>query len=834
MRELQYALRQLRRRLGFSAAIIVLFAVGLGATTAIFSLFYQLLRQPLPVPEPDRLVNLVSPGEKWGSTSCGTAGSCDYVFSYPMFRDLETRQTAFTGIAAHRDFGASLSYRGEAVVRSGMLVSGEYFSVLNLQPSAGRLIGPQDEPRIGESWVVVLSYDYWQDQFGGDPRIIGEILTVNGHELVVIGVAPEGFSGTTTGVRPSVFVPLTLRWQLQPAAPRDYENRMAYWLYLFARLRPGVSMEEAAAATSTLYNGIVNEIEAPLHSFLPEDAQERLRERRLTVEPGDRGQSVLPAAVDGPLTLLFALTVVVLLIVCVNIANLLLIRGVSKAGETAVRASMGATGRHLVLQASADVGVLAVLGAVLSLPVAVIVLRLIVARLPQWHTGLITPSLEPAVMLFTAVAAATTALLFGLIPTYRAMRVDPAMAVKGQAARTSVGRGAVRFRNALTIAQVAFSCCLLIVAGYFTQSLANVGRVDLGMSVDELITFTVSASLSGRSREETPQFFDRIDDILDAEPAVAGFTAAAMPLLAGASRVGNVTVEGFEAGPLSDTTAFSNEVNPHFFTTLSIPLLAGRDFTQSDAADSSPVAIVNESFLRKFNLSRTDAVGKRFGIGETSELAIEIVGVVADAKYTGVKDAVPAQYFTPRRQNPGVGMLAYYLRPRSGGDSLLREIPRIVSQVGPGVPILNLKTMRRHIEEMDFVHHLVGFLSASFGVLSTVLAAVGLYGILSYDVAERTSELGVRIALGATPGRVTTMVLKRAAMVALIGLPVGAFAGIALTRAAEGLLFGLSGFEPAIVGGAMLVVIAVAILAALIPARRASRLGPSIALRAAG
>ncbi len=832
MNDLRYALRQVINRPGLSIVVVLMLALGIGATTAMYSIFHQVLQRPLPVPVPQELVNLGAPGPKWGMNSCTTAGSCENTFSYPMFRDLEREQTVFTGLAAHRQFGANLAFDGSALSSTGMLVSGQYFDVLNLRPALGRLIGTHDEPQVGESSVVVLSHAYWQNSFGGDESIIGRRLTVNGRSMEIIGVAPEGFSGTTTGVRPSVFVPFTMAWEMMPTFQRNAENRIAYWIYVFGRLKPGISIEQASASLNSFYSGVINEVEAELNSFMPPDVMEQFKQRQITMEPGFRGQSSLPQSFERPLQILLGLTVLVLVIVCVNIANLLLARGASRAGEIAVRASVGASRWQLVRQLLMEAGVLAVLGGLAALPVAAITMGIITAIMPESLVLSLALSLDGRSVVFAAGLAVATVLVFALFPAYQATRTDPGLVLKGQSSQSPGGRGMVRFRGALATVQIAFSMVLLVLAGLFSQSLINVARVDIGMDVDSVVSFAVSPRLNGYSPERAMQIFDRIEDEVAQIPGVTSAASSMVGVLSGNNWQNSLTVEGFEGGPGVNTNSHTNEVGVDYLQTMSIPLLAGRSFTAADTVGSPSVALVNEAFVRKFELGN-DAVGRRIGIGtgDAVQMDIEIVGVVADAKYSEVKGETPAQYFRPRAQNENLGQLIYYVRTAGDPDELLRVIPRVVSGIDPDLPVSNLTLMRRTVEGSYFMDRMVCSLSVGFAVLAALLAAIGLYGVLAYNVTQRTREIGLRLALGANPSRLRRMVLRQVGWMGVIGGSIGIAAAIGTGRTAESLLFGVTGWDPMVLALSVVLLSVVVGLSGYLPARRASNVAPMEALR---
>jgi predicted permease len=829
MSNIKLAIRSLLGTPLVTSVAVVSLALGVGANAAIFSLFEQMLLRPLPVYQPDTLVNLGAPGPKPGSQSCNQAGDCDGVFSYPMFRDLERVQTVFTGVAAHRVFGANLAYRGQTLSSRGVLVSGSYFPVLGVQPALGRLLNPGDDRTVGESRVVVLSHEYWRNRFDASASVLNQPLIVNGQPLTIVGVAPEGFDGTTLAAKPQVFVPITLRESME-AGFKGFDNRRSYWAYLFARLKPGVSIEQARTAINVPYRGFVNDVEAPLQKGMSDQTMKRFRARQVTVDAGARGQSSLHKEAAAPLTLLFAVTALVLVIACANIANLLLARGVGRSSEMAVRLSLGASRRQLIGQLLAESCLLALVGGVAGLPVARWTLDLIAALLPAEAAATLRFSIDGTVVLFAAALALATGLLFGLFPALHSTKPDLVGVLKGQAGQPGGARAAARFRTALATAQIALSMALLVSAGLFVRSLVNVSRVDLGLKADNVVTFGISPELNGYTSQRTLQLLERLEDELGAIPGVHGVTGALVPLLAGDNWASSVRVEGYEAGPDTDTTARYNEIAPGYFRTLSIPLVAGRDFTRADAAASPKVAIVNRAFATKFNLGR-DVVGRHIGTGEGKALDIEIVGLAGDAKYSDVKERVPPQFFRPYRQDDGIGSLSFYLRTALKPEQILGTVPKVVARLDPNLPVENLRTLTQQVRESVFMDRLITVLSAAFACLATLLAAVGLYGVLAYTFAQRTREIGLRMALGASPGRVRRMVLSQTGMMTLVGGVVGLVLAVYLGRLAQSLLYEVTGHDPAVLVGAVLLLALIALVAGFIPADRASRIDPNRALR---
>jgi predicted permease len=827
---LKLAFRTLLKTPFITGVAVLSLALGIGANSAMFSLFDQLILKELAVPEPERLVNLAAPGPKPGGTSCNQSGSCEDVFSYPMFRDLEREQGALSGLAAHFIFGASLAYGDVSLAGDALYVSGSYFPLLGVQPALGRLLGPADDQAVGEHYVVVLSHELWAGQLGADPGVVGRTLVVNGRPLTVLGVAPERFTGTTLGSRPLVYVPISMRGVLSGFT--GFDNRRSYWAYVFGRLAPGVTREQAGTELNRIYRGIVNDVEAPLQEGLSEQTLQRFRAKEILVSEGRRGQSSFHEDAGTPLNLLLTVTGVVLLIACANIANLLLARGARRGPEIAIRGALGGSRRRLLVQLLTESWVLAALGSVASLVVAWWTLELISRALPPGEVGLFEPQISARMVLFSAALAVGTGVLFGLYPALHSTRPDLVTALKNSSGQPAGARAASRFRSALVTAQIALSMTLLVLAGLFIKSLANVSRVELGVAADELITFRLAPIRSGYDVARSRELFERVEEEMARLPGVTGVTSSRVPILAGSSSGNDVTVEGFEGGPDVDQNARVNEVGPGYFAALGASLLAGREFTTADDDIAPGVAIVNEAFAAKFNLGGPAAVGKRMRIGRgEGDLDIEIVGLARNMKYNDVKQDVPPQYFLAHRQAGNVGTLTFYARTSDDPSGALAGVRPMMERIDRELPIEELKTLEQQIRENVTGDRIISTLAISFAALATLLTAIGLYGVLAYTVAQRTREIGLRMALGANALRVRGMVVRQVAVMTAIGAAVGIGAALGLGRAAQSLLFGTQGHDPAVIAAVAVALAGVALAAAYVPALRASRVDPMKALR---
>ncbi|MEM9595334.1 MAG: ABC transporter permease [Acidobacteriota bacterium] len=829
MADLPVAVRSLLKTPMVTAVAVLSLALGIGANAAIFSLFERVLVRPLPVPEPHQLVTLQSPGPKSGSMSTTLTGGDTEIFSYPMFLDLERADEAQISVAGHRPFGGHLSYGGETTEGAGYLVSGGYFDVLGLRPAVGRLIGPDDARTVGGHPVVVLSHAYWRNQFDQNPSVVGEVLKINGKPMTILGVAPEGFHGTTLGMEADVFVPATQRPEL--LANRDgMDDRRTYWFYLFGRLDPGVSLEQGLASLDVHYRRQIQDVEAPLQRGMSEQTLARFSDKSLEATPGQSGQSNLRDDLEMPMVMLFAVTALVLIIACANIANLLLVKANHRVGEVAVRLALGARRRQLAVQFLTESLLLSCTGAVLGFFFAHGTVKMLGAVLPAGATLGLDSAIGPKTLLFLAAMALITSLV-GVFPALHSSRIGLVTALKNQAGKSSTSRLSARFQDAMATVQIALSMALLIAAGLFTQSLVNVSRVDLGLETETVATFSLAPERNGYAPEASRDLFRRVEEEVAALPGVADVAVSVVPLISGSNWGSSVSVQGFEAGPDTDTHSQYNEVGTGFFRTLGIPMLAGRGFVDADDLEAPKVAVVNEAFARKFGLGR-DVVGKRMSTSSRSEeLEIEIVGLAKDTKYSEVKQDMPPVFYLPYRQNGSLGAVNVYVRSEVDPSGILPSLRDTVRRLDPDLPTSNLATFEVQIRENVFLDRVLSTLSAAFAILASILAAVGLYGVVAFAVSQRTREIGLRMALGADAARVRGLVLRHVGALTVVGAVLGLAGAFGLGRVARSLLYGLEGNDPIVFAVASLLLLVIAFGAGLIPAYRASRLDPLRALR---
>lgn len=804
-------------------------ALGLGVNAAIFSLYEQVMLRALPVPAAAELVNLNAPGPKPGSTSNNDAGSREAILSLPMLRDLAAQPAPLEGIAGHRSLPVGLSFAQDSLPGQGMLVTGNYFDLLRLRPQRGRLISAADDSGAGDARIVVLSDRYWRERMGADPGVIGATLRVNGQPLQIVGVAPAGFHGTTLTSPADVFLPIGLRWLLQPQIRDDREDRNSYWVYGFGRLLPGVQREQAEIAINTRYQRLVREVDLPGASLADAATREAFLAKSLQLLPGAQGQSSITARAGDGLLILWAIAGLVLLIACLNVANLLLARGAARSGELALRASIGASRGRLLRQLLAESLALALIGGLASLPIAAATLGLVASQIPAEATRSLQLGLDPALVGFALLSALGTTVLFGLLPAWQQSQAAPMQALR-QADSRAGGRFAARFRQALAVTQVALSMASLVLAGLFAQSLYNLHQVEPGMDIESIASLSIAPRRIGYGPEQADALYDTLEERIAALPGVRAVSTSMVPLLSNSDWGSNVSVEGWNERSADGNHSYYNEVGPNYFETLGMPLMAGRGFSAADAKGRPRVAVVNQRFAEKFGLGR-EAVGKRLALGEGGELNIEIVGVVANSSYESIRENDREQLFLPRRQTGGHVQMMFYVRAAGAPESLLASLRTAIAEIDPQLPVERVQTLVEQLRENTALERTISTLTGAFALLATVLAAVGLYGVVSYGLSQRLREFGLRLALGAPPQRLRRMVFAQVGRMAGLGLLAGLLVALFAARAAESMLFGLSPYEPAVLLTALVLLLGVAMLAALPPARRAGRVDPMHALR---
>jgi putative ABC transport system permease protein len=828
LQDVKYAFRTVSKSPAFSAVAIATLALGIGANAAIFALVDRVMLRALPVKNPAELVLLRSPGPSSGHTWSDSDAATS--FSYPMYRDLRDRSSVFSGLIGVFPFDVSLAAGGRTERAAGELVTGNYFQVLGIASSGGRALSPSDDTAPGANPVAVLSHGFWLRRFGGDPSVVDRTIVVNGAPLHVVGIAAAGFSGVQPGRPADLFVPMSMKAQMTPFwdglnDPKDY------WVQILGRLKPGLSPGRAETALAATYGPLMRDY-AALLDVKPAERRE-VERRKLLLLPGGRGRSPLRADTGKPLLSLMGMVALVLMIACSNLAGLLAARGAARQKEYGIRLAIGASRLQLVRQSIVECLLYSTLGGALGIAVAAWTLRgLLAAFPPDADIRQLAAQIDPRVIAFAAVASVLSGLLFGVSPALRAARLDPSKTLAGQGrGAVSAGGDVLKFRQWLVTGQIALTLVLLVAAGLFVGSLRNLGRVALGLKPDHVIGFSISPKLSGYSAERAVSLARELSDRLAGMPGVSAVTAAELATLTNTTAGANVTIAGL-APEASEGRVRRNGIGPSYFRTLGIPLLAGREFAWSDDAAAAKVAIVNEAFSRRYFGAKSPLDGRfAFGGGHDGRPQMSIVGVVANSKSGEVTEKDDPFVYYPYAQNPKLGSLTFYVRSSQAPESLAAPIRAELKAVDPQLPLFDLKTLEAQISESLVTQRLVVLLSASFGVLAALLAALGIYGVLAFAIAQRRQEIGVRVALGADPGAVRSLVLGEVLRFLIIGAAIGLPAAYAVGRAVSSILFEIGAGDPRIFAAGVVLLAAVAFAAAFPPALRAARVSATEALR---
>jgi predicted permease len=824
LQDLRYALRTMRKSPGFAAVALVTLALGIGTNTAIFTLLDAVLLRTLAVTNPQELV-LFSDNPNPGFSS-GTQTDRWFRFSsqaYTYFRD---HNESFKDLSAVRTKTPQLEIRvaNEPQQTSYVfanLVSGNFFSFFGLNASAGRLFSADDD-RPQASPTAVLNYAYWTSKFRNDPAVIGQVVEINGTAFTIVGVAPRDFSGVGYST-PDLWLPLDFQPQAMLTVPYS-EDPQVYWLNLIARLKPGVTIGQAQATVTT-------QLKQMLVAQVHRESNQQIEKSYIQLVPGAGGISYFRYTYTHALQVLMAIVGIVLLIACANVANLLLSRGSARQKEISIRLAIGASRNRLIRQLLTESLLLALFGGALGILVAYWCAQALVVLVTGSNTA-INASIDLRVLLFTAGVSVLAGILFGLVPALGASRVDLAAPIKGST------RAGLRFgpANALVVFQVAASLVLLIGAGLFLRTLQKLASQDVGFDQDHVVIAHIDPRKAGYQPEQTPALYRALIGRIEALPGVRFATIASADQLDGNSWSSNFTIEGM---PETREMEVQKElVGPNYFATQGIPIILGRDIGPQDGPGTPLVTVINEAMAKKF-FSGMNPIGHRFSLGAPfrADEAMTIVGVAANARYYSLRDAIPAMEFCAAMQVPDEAShnakFAGYLEVRTSGDprALTAQIPSVVAQVAGNLPVGRMNTLREQVQHALKQNRDAAKLSTALAALAMLLACIGVYGTMAYRVSRRTNEIGIRISLGAQRVNVFWLVIKECLMLVAIGLAIGLAEALAATRIIASQLFAIRATDPLTFAGVAILLTLVALLACWIPARRAMRVDPMVALR---
>jgi predicted permease len=827
--DIQYGLRVLGKNPGFTLIAVLTLALGIGANTAIFSILHQVLLRSLPVRNPQELVLLKSPGPKTGHI--WSDGDDSEIFSYPLYKGISQNTSVFNGVIARYQFPASFSDHGQTDRASAELVSGNYFETLGIRPALGRVLTPGDDLTQGAHPVVVLSYGYWTNHFGGDPSVLNRTVLINNTEMTIVGVAQSGFTGVQVGQTPDLFVPLMMKGQMTPLR-NGLDDWNDHWLAVLARLKSGVSRQQAEAGIASEYRSLMEQQIAHIKNI---DAKGRdaYLAKKIVLSDGSQGRTTFQRDSGPAIVALFAMVALVLLIACTNVANLLLAQGAARQREFTIRTAMGATRFRIVRQLIVESLLCAVAGGGLGLVLGIWLMNLLTRAVVN-ETGILglVAQVDSPILLFALGVTLLSGLLFGLIPAWRVARATLTQTLKDQATNISAGPGHVRFRKILVAGQVAFTLLLLTGASLFMRTLWNLRNQNLGIATDNLISFSVQPQLNGYKAERNVALLDQIRQRLAAIPGVRSVASSQIAVLTGTDMGTNVTVEGRPSLEGDERHVDFDGISPSYFSTLQVPMLSGREFRESDSATSPKVAVINETMAKKF-FSGRNPLGAHFALGGGNGVKpdIEIVGVVKDWKQEHVRAPDRSYFFLPYSQMPSLFSMTFYSRTEQDPLRVANDLRAAVKEQDANLPIYDLKTVARVVDEDLFAERMVAGLSGAFGGLAAILAALGIYGVLAYLVLQRTREIGIRMALGAGTSNVRALVYREVGVMVAAGSVVGLPIAYVLARYTESMLFGVkAGYLP-IYLVSLGIICAVALAACYIPSRRATRIDPIVALR---
>ena len=833
--DLRYAVRLLRKSPGFTLIAAGSLALAIGANATIFAVGKQMLFGRVTVPHPDELRILYWLGDKntpgfsgWGEwDSAPNGGTTAPIFSYPMYEQLRTENRELGDLVAFKDDSMNATVHGDAQRAEVDLVSGNFYDQMQVQVQLGRPLQPSDDRQP----VAVISDGLWQREYGRSPAVIGQTMRVNQQAMTIVGVNPRGFTGVKGAMEsPDIFVPITM---IEVLDPKSFARQSLFtaadilWVNIAARAKVGVKDEAAQAALGAKY-------EAATRATVKLKAGETLPVLR--VQDGSRGLHVMDGEISKPIYVLFAFTVLLLLLACVNVANLLLARGAQRQREINVRMATGARRGRIMRQLFTESLLLAGLGGIGGLILSLAGRNLLPRLLEDpWETSHVQIPFDWRVFGFTLLVTFTTATIFGLLPAWLASRSEVSSQLK-ESSHQATRRHKAWGGKGIVALQIALSTMLVIGAGVFLRTVLRLNSVDLGFDPDHVLIFDIHPPMKKYADGKDVLLHKQLEQKITALPGVESVAQGAMPLVANSRSDTDFVTEdkaaelNLTANPPEDFNAVGND----YFHTMRIPMVAGRAFGAQDTASSVKVAVINEALAKK-RFPNVNPIGKRFrtqgGDGKPDDTWIQIVGICANTRYAQLKDDPPPVFYLPYVQQKEVGGLTYQIRTHASTATLVPALRRIVQQADPDLPMIDIRTQREQIDATMSQERTLAVLTTGFGVLALMLASVGIYGIMAYTVSQRTNEIGIRLALGALPAQIRGMVLRESTWITLSGIAAGVAAAILLVRLVKSMLYGIAPYDPLTLGCAAAVMLGVALIASWIPARRAAGVEPMEALR---
>jgi predicted permease len=823
----------MRRSPGFVLTAVLTLGLGVGANTAVYSLLDQALLRSLPVEKPEQLVVLSAPGKAWEGHSGDHGAGEEKSFSYPMYRDLRDHSKVFDGLIATAPTSVGIAHDRTSEVGDAEIVSGNYFSVLGVGPARGRLLSQSDDRVPGANPVAVVSHHYWATHLGADPNVVGKTIALNGHSFEVIGVAPENFQSAVWGQTPDLFVPMAMLDTVIPGKGKRLTDHTDRWMNILGRLREGETTQQAEAGAAPLWHALRAEELKALGHKPQRFVDGYLTHSRLVIEPGARGLSYDRSSLQTPLVAVMAMALLVLLLAAVNVSSLLLVRAAARVQEFAVRYAMGARSGRILQQLLIEGALIGLLGGVAGMLLAPAAMRLLLWQISStYETSAFHATLDARLFVFGIGVALAVSLLFSLAPAIQLLRPDLVTALKQKAATAS--GGVLGLRRVVVSLQIGLSVLLLVGAGLFVRTIENLRHANAGFNTTHLVTFHISPVLAGYQQAAIALLDARVTDAMRTLPGVQAVAASDDAELAGGSQGGNVTVAGYTPPSNEDFDIEESIVNHDYFHAMQVPIVVGRTFNAADDAAGQPVAIVNQTFVRHYFKSTAAAIGGRVAKGAGNDLHyMTIVGVACDTRHTNLRDPSLPTLFTPLGQaNPAPSRLTFYLRTATPPEQMFATVRGAMRSIDAGLTVSDLRTMDQQVEKSIANERMIEILALAFGLLATLLAGVGLYGVLSYTTMQRTREIGIRMALGSSRLAITRLVLREMVRLGVIGVVVAVPCAILMGRALRSQLFGVSAADPLTLAAVVLLMGVVGMMAALLPARCAANVEPMQALRA--